>query len=201
MASIQFVSPNVAVEHGTARFVQPDQEPGVTEYSAVYVRRDGRWLLDRVTDEDTPVVLSHYEQLKELEWMVGSWVDQDEEATVVTECSWTRNNNFLTRAFTIRIRDRIDLAGMQIIGWDAATKQIRSWVFDSDGGFGQATWKKTGNRWNIHRSGVLPDGQKTSSVNVITYVDDNTCTIQSVSRMAGGELLPNIDEVTIVKSN
>ena len=201
VASIQFVSPNVAVEHGTARFVQPDQEPGETEYSAVYVRRDGRWLLDRVTDEDTPVVLSHYEQLKELEWMVGSWVDQDEEATVVTECSWTRNNNFLTRAFTIRIRDRIDLAGMQIIGWDAATKQIRSWVFDSGGGFGQATWKKAGNRWNIQRSGVLPDGQKTSSVIIITYVDDNTCTIQSVSRMAGGELLPNIDEVTIVKSN
>ena len=49
--SIQFVSPNVAVEHGTAKFLSPDAEPEETEYSAVYVRRDGKWLLDRVTDE------------------------------------------------------------------------------------------------------------------------------------------------------
>ena len=34
-----------------------------------------------------------------------------------------------------RIRDRIDMAGMQIIRWDPATKQIRSRVFDSDGSF------------------------------------------------------------------
>ncbi len=118
---------------------------------------------------------------------------------MVTECNWTRNNNFLTRSFTVQIRDRIDMAGMQIIGWDPAAKQIRSWVFDSDGGFGQATWKKKGNRWYIQQSGVLADGRKSSSVSIITYVDDNTCTFQSVNRTVDGELLPNIEEVQITK--
>ena len=108
--------------------------------------------------------------------MIGRWVDQDDQATVVTECNWTKNNNFITRSFTIQIRDRIDMAGMQIIGWDPSTKQIRSWVFDSDGGFGQATWKKKDNRWYIQQSGVLPDGRKSSAVNIITRLDDNTCT-------------------------
>ncbi len=197
--SIQFISPSVAVEHGTAKVIIPEQTPEETEYTAVYIKRDDQWLLDRVTEEEVVITPSHYEQLKDLEWMIGSWVDQDDEATVVTECSWTKNNNFLARAFTVQIRDRIDMAGMQIIGWDPATKQIRSWVFDSDGGFGQGTWTKKKNRWYIQQSGVLPDGRKSSSVNIITCVDDKTCTLQSVNRMADDELLPNIEEVTITK--
>ena len=197
--SIGFVSPNVAVEQGTAKVIHPDQAPEESEYTAVYIKREGRWLLDRVIEEDLPAVTSHYEQLKDLEWMIGRWVDGDDEATVVTECNWTRNNNFLTRSFTVQIQDRIDMAGMQIIGWDPAAKQIRSWVFDSDGGFGQGTWKKKDNRWYIQQSGVQSDGRKSSSVNIITYVDDNTCALQSVNRTVDGELLPNIEEVKITK--
>jgi uncharacterized protein (TIGR02246 family) len=197
--SVRFVSPNVAVEQGTAKVIRPEQAPEESEYTAVYVKRDGQWLLDRVTEEDVPVVPSHHEQLKELEWMIGRWVDQDDQATVVTECNWAKNNNFMTRSFTVQVRDRIDMAGMQVIGWDASTKQIRSWVFDSDGGFGQATWKKKDNRWYVQQSGVLADGRKSSAVNVITRLDDNSCTLQSVNRTVDGELLPNIDEVKIVK--
>jgi len=197
--SLQFISPSVAVEHGAAKVIRPGQAPEESQYTAVYVKRDAQWLLDRVTEEDVPVVASHYEQLKELEWMIGRWVDQDDDATVVTECNWTKNNNFMSRSFTIKVRDRIDMAGMQIIGWDPAARQIRSWVFDSDGGFGQATWKKKGNRWYVQQSGVLSDGKKSSSVNVITCLDDNTCTFQSVNRMVDGELLPNIEEIKVVK--
>ena len=197
--SIQFVSPSVGIEHGTAKVIVPDQAPEETEYTAVYVKRDDQWLLDRVTEEDVLVVPSHYEQLKDLEWMIGRWVDQDDDATVVTECNWTKNNNFITRSFTVQIRDRIDMAGMQVIGWDPSAKQIRSWVFDSDGGFGQGTWTKKDKRWYIQQTGVLPDGGKSSSVNIITYVDDNTCTLQSVNRTVDGELLPNIEEVKITK--
>ena len=197
--SIQFISPSVAVEHGTAKVIRPDQAPEESEYTAVYVKRDAQWLLDRVTEEEVPVVTSHYEQLKDLEWMIGRWVDEDDEDTVVTECNWTKNNNFITRSFTVQVRDQIGMAGMQIIGWDPSTKQIRSWVFDSDGGFGQGTWKKNNNRWYSQQSGVLPDGRKSSSVNIITYVDDNTCTLQSVNRTVDGELLPNVEEVKLVK--
>ena len=126
------------------------------------------WFLDRVTEEEVPVVLSHYEQLKELEWMIGSWVDVDDRGQVKTTCEWTRNKNFITRAFTISIEGRIDMAGMQIIGWDPAAEQIRSWMFDSDGCFGQAVWHQKGDRWVIRQSRVLAGGEKAASVNVIT---------------------------------
>ncbi len=197
--SIQFISPGVAVEHGTATLTGPELDPEESQYTAIYIRRDGQWLLDRVTEEDVTEPSSHFEQLKELDWLVGRWTDEDGQATVVTECNWTRNNNFLVRSFSVRIRDRIDMAGMQIIGWDPAAKQIRSWVFDSDGGFGQGTWKKKEDRWYVQQTGVLADGRKSSSVSILTKLDDQTCTLQSVNRTVDGELLPNIDEVKVAK--
>jgi uncharacterized protein (TIGR02246 family) len=197
--SSELISPGVAVEHGSATLLRADSDPEQSAYTAIHVKRDGQWLLDRVTEEDLIEPPSHYENLKSLEWLVGSWTDEDDQAKVVTECNWTRNNNFLVRSFTVQIEDRIDLAGLQIIGWDPASSQIRSWVFDSDGGFGQGVWNAKGNRWYVQQSGVLPDGRASSEVNVITKLDDGTCTLQSINRTVDGELLPNVDEVKVVK--
>lgn len=199
--SVQFISPGVAVEFGTANVMRPDQEPEESNYTAVYVKRDGKWLLDRVTEEDVPVVVSNYEHLKELEWMIGSWADRDARASVETTCQWTKNRNFMTRMFSITVGDRIETSGMQIIGWDPATKQIRSWVFDSDGGFGEGTWVKKKDAWHIQATGTAPDGSKSSSVNIITKLDDSSFTWQSINRNAGGELLPNVDEVVVVRQD
>ncbi|MEY3459782.1 MAG: hypothetical protein RL215_2939 [Planctomycetota bacterium] len=197
--NIDFVSPNVAIEQGVAKVTLPDESPEESRYSAVYVKNGGEWLLDRVTEESISAVDSNYDKLKELEWMVGRWIDQDDEVTVVTECNWTRNNNFLVRSFTVQVNDDIDMSGMQIIGWDPVAKRIRSWVFDSDGGFGQATWNRKDDQWFIQQSGVLADGRQSSSVNIIRYVDEKTCTIQSVNRTVDDEVLPNVPEVRIAK--
>jgi uncharacterized protein (TIGR02246 family) len=197
--SIQFVSPNVAIESGTAKVVGGDQAPEISDYTAVYLKRDGQWLLDRVTEEDVPVVTTNYEKLKDLEWMIGTWVDEDEVNRIETTCQWTKNQNFITRAFTISVRDRIDMAGIQFVGWDPAAKQIRSWVFDSDGGFGEGIWTRKDNTWYIQATGTLPDGTKSTAVNIITYLDDDTMTWQSVNQVTAGEILPNVDEVVVVR--
>src|SRR3954467_333337 len=105
--SIKFLSPNVAVETGTARIVRPKAKPDESAYSALFVKRDGKWLLDRVTEEQPPAPPtpppSNYEHLKELEWMVGSWVDRDDNEGVViqTDCEWAKNKNFMTRSFAV----------------------------------------------------------------------------------------------------
>ena len=197
--SIQFISPNVAVEHGVATVIRPNESPEESAYTAVYVKRDSQWLLDRVSEEVAPVVLSNYEHLKELEWMIGTWVDEEDQVHVETTCQWTKNQNFMTRAFALSVRGQVESAGMQIIGWDPAAKQIRSWVFDSDGAYGEGRWSKKENAWHIHQVGTLPDGRKSTSVNIITHVDDDTFTWQSVNRQVGEELLPNVDEVIVVR--
>ncbi|TWT35981.1 SnoaL-like domain protein [Posidoniimonas corsicana] len=197
--SIEFVSPNVAIERGTAVVKLLGDQQEETQYTAVYVRRDGKWLLDRVSEEQSEAASSNYDHLKELEWMIGEWVDRDDQAVVATSCQWTKNRNFITRMFGVSIGDRTDFSGLQIIGWDPAAKQLRSWVFDSDGGFGQGAWTRKGDSWHIHTTGVAPDGSQSSALNVITRVDDNTLTWQSLDRKAGGELLPNVDEVVVVR--
>ncbi len=197
--SVQFVSPNVAIEEGTARVISPSAEPDETVYSAVHVKRDGKWLVDRMSEESVPVIYSNYNRLKDLEWMIGNWVDQDDEARIETTCHWTKNQNFINRAFTVSIKDQIELSGIQIIGWDSASQKIRSWVFDSDGGFGEATWTKKDNRWVINAASTLPDGRKASAINIMTLLDENTITWQATGRAVGGEILPNIDPIKITK--
>lgn len=88
---------------------------------------------------------------------------------------------------------------MQIIGWDPAAKKIRSWVFDSDGGYGDGVWTKKGKAWHVQTRDTLPTGQKASAVNILTPVDKNSFTWQSMDRQAGGFLLPNVGEVTVVR--
>jgi uncharacterized protein (TIGR02246 family) len=198
--SISFVSPNVAIETGTARVAKPGAEAEETKYSAVFMKLGDQWLLDRVTEEETPAPPpSNFEHLKELDWMVGSWVDQDSNATVQTDCEWTKNKNFMTRSFAAVVGDSVNMAGMQIVGWDPVAKRIRSWVFDSDGGYSEGKWSHKDNRWVIQQSGVLADGRKTSAVNIIKRVDDDSFTWQSVQRQVGGDVLPDVDEVLIVR--
>ena len=50
----------------------------------------------------------------------------------------------MTRSFAFAIGDQVNKSGMQIIGWDPVAKQIHSWVFDSDGGYGEGTWTHKG---------------------------------------------------------
>jgi uncharacterized protein (TIGR02246 family) len=197
--SIQFVSPNVAVEHGIAKTLAPKTRPEEIEYSAVFVRREGQWLLDRVTDESKEGAPSRYEQLKPLEWMIGHWVDKDDKVDIETECKWTKNQSFITRSFTVAAEGQVNVSGMQIVGWDPVTKAIRSWTFDSDGGVAEATWTLKKDRWFIQNKGVLADGRKASMLNIIKPIDQNSFTWQTIDRTVGGELLPNINEVLIVR--
>jgi uncharacterized protein (TIGR02246 family) len=202
--SIDFVSPNVAVVRGTARVTSPGEDPDDSEFTSVRVKRDGKWLIDRVSEvEKAEAPPSNYEHLKELEWMIGSWHDDDPRPSVEiqTDCEWTKNRNFITRAFAISIGNQINRSGMQIIGWDPNEKQIRSWVFDSDGGFGEGFWSRKGSKWYIQNSGTLPDGGKTSSVNIMTQLDNNTYKWESVNRDIDGELQPNVDPVVVVRKS
>ena len=137
--------------------------------------------------------------LDELEWMVGQWVDQGEDATITTNCSWTKNRKFLSRSFKVTISEEVTLEGTQVIGWDPMERRIRSWTFDSEGGFGEGRWIRDGNRWLVKTSFVLASGDRASALNVFTYVDQDTFRWQSIGREIAGELQPNIPEVTVVR--
>jgi uncharacterized protein (TIGR02246 family) len=199
--SIRFISPHVAVEQGVATTVGLDKEPTKSNYTAIHLKHEGKWLLDRVTEEEAPTIVSHYEKLKDLEWMIGSWVDDDDDdaTTIETTCKWSKNQNFIVRTFSITVRDRITTSGVQFIGWDPSAKRIRSWVFDSDGGHGEGLWTKKGKSWHILTKDTLTNGQKASAVNILTPLDKNRFTWESVDRQVAGQVLPNISAVPVVR--
>jgi len=199
--SIRFVSPSVAIEEGTARVLRPGVEPDVTIYSCVHVKSGGNWLVDRMTEQPEPVFRSNYQHLKDLQWMIGTWVDQDGSATIETTSQWSKNQNFITRRFSVSVDGESDLSGVQLIGWDPVAQNIRSWVFDSDGGFGGSTWKKKGNKWISNSSATLSDGRKASAVRTITVIDDNTITWQVSGRSIDGEILPTIDPIKLTRNS
>jgi uncharacterized protein (TIGR02246 family) len=195
--SIEFVSPNVALERGTATVVGPDEGKSETRYRAVYVRRDGQWLIDRVTEDEVVAKESHYDHLKDLEWLVGNWIDQDEDIAIEVECKWTENQNYLSRTYRVATGEGIESSGLQIIGWDAKNKQIRSWLFDSNGGFIDGTWTQRDNRWVVQSVATLADGSSGSFTSVFRPLEDGRYAWRKINRVLDGRILPNVDEVVV----
>jgi uncharacterized protein (TIGR02246 family) len=197
--TVRLVSPEKAIAEGTVRVTRPGALPSEAAYMAVEVKKDGQWKLDSVRETKVADAPAASSPLQELAWLVGRWLDQGPGATMEANVTWTKNKTFLSYAFKVSVPGMDDLEGTQVIGWDPAAGKIRSWMFDSDGGFGEGTWSKKGNCWMVKFSQVLPDGRKASATNIYTLVDANTFTWKSIGRKLGEEFLPNIEEVKIVR--
>ena len=197
--AIRLVSPEVAMEEGTARVARPGELPSESTYLAIHVKKDGQWKLNSVHETTVADVPAASPKLQDLAWLVGEWIDQSPEATIEANVTWTKNKTFLSYAFKASVPGTDDLEGTQVIGWDPAADTIRSWMFDSDGGFGEGTWSKKDDSWIVKFSQVLPDGRKASATNIYTLSDANTFTWKSIGRKLDGEFLPNIEEVKIVR--
>jgi hypothetical protein len=147
-----------------------------------------------------PVAKSGREsQLVAIDWLVGDWVDASNNASVEFSCHFTKNGAFLVRSFRIINAKDVQLSGMQLIAWDPVRKAIRSWTFDSEGGFGEETWRQSGKRYAIRSKYTLPDGGTGSNMQIVTFIDNNKFTWKSVNRDIDGELLPDTDEIVLIR--
>jgi len=139
--------------------------------------------------------------LNELAWMVGDWIDDDERANIESSVKWSKNGAFLIHSFRVSNLAAEPHSGMQVIVWDPAEKRIRSWTFDSRGGFGEESWSRFEDRWSIRKRFTLPDGGRASAVQVMTRVGDDIFRWKAVNRVIDGSLQPDIDEVTVVRKS
>lgn len=197
---VQLQSTGRSTAKGFAVFKRPgEEEIAEVLFTATHVKEGGSWKLLKVEEEESAVPLDTIAKLGELEWLIGDWVDQDESGSVETTFRWSKDYAFINGAFRVIVDGRVDLEGTQIIAWDPVEKKIRSWIFDNKAGFGEGEWSREGNKWTVNVRSVLGTGEKASSMNIYTYVDPNSFTWQSVGRETNGELLPDIDEVTVVR--
>jgi uncharacterized protein (TIGR02246 family) len=199
VGSVRFIGLDMAVEDGTATVIHAPDEPAQRgPYTMVHVVQGGKWLVASARDlpDETP---APEEQLKQLEWMIGDWVDESPDALVVTSYRWTDNHCYILSEFKVQTGGRPVMTGSQRIGWDPLARKIRSWVFDSEGGFGEAIWTQEGNRWIVKRTGVTRDGKIASSTNIITRVSKDRMIWQSRDRIVGGDKTPDIEEIPITR--
>jgi uncharacterized protein (TIGR02246 family) len=198
--SVRLLSPDVAVEKGIATIAAPDGQQGISVYAAVHLKRAGNWKISRLSETTGPSASTEASsRLQDLAWMVGYWHDEADDLKLETNVYWTQGQNFLTRRFNVFRTDGQETEGWEVIGWDSVTQEIRSWAFDTDGGFGDRFWTKEGNGWLIEAVNTLPDGSQTTAEHVITKVDDDHYTWQSGNRSADGVLLPPITVARVGK--
>jgi uncharacterized protein (TIGR02246 family) len=197
--SIRILTPNLGVEEGLVRSkTAPDEPESVSSYVAVHVKVDGKWLVASVRDfEAPPPDPTTHDRLEELAWLIGDWVDESPQAVVHSSCRWDDSGNFLIQDFEIRIGGSTALSGTMRIGWDAVNRQIRSWVFDSQGGHTEGFWVRDGAEWSVHARGNTIEGEVATAVNVYRRVDDDTIAWRSSERTLDGERIDDIPTVTI----
>jgi uncharacterized protein (TIGR02246 family) len=190
--SIRFPSRDTAVEEGYARsFKGGSEQPTTSRYSVLHVREGGRWLVALLREWP-----DEGDSVHDLDWLIGTWEAQADDTRVRTTYTWDAKKNSIRCQITIQGKGRT-VTGTQVILKDPRTGQLRSWLFDDDGGFGDGAWTHDGKRWVIEAAGVQADGGELTAKNILTPVDKDTFTWQSTERTLDGEELPNIPPVKV----
>jgi len=196
--NLRFPSADTAVAEVTLRLKNDEGEIVASSWrNTLLVREGGEWKVaivrewDRDTDQDV--------SLKELEWLIGTWQASTKDREVTTTYEWDENKAFIRGKYTVKEDGKVIESGMQMIGKDNNDGVIRSWVFQSDGGFGGGVWTREGKKWSVDVDGVTPDGKELTATSVYIHVDPNTYTWQAVDQALDGEPIPDTQPIKVTK--
>lgn len=195
--SVAFPSKDEALEIGVFHVTRPNSKLRESAFKAFFENQNGDWLISEIRDVDIETSPDHYQHLKELEWLIGDWIDEDEDVEIETSYQWDSSKNFILGKFSVKTEGTLELEGSHIIGWDPVKQKIRSWIFDTDGTFGESLWTKKENKWIAETVQKLADGKLASAINLYTPIDINTYSWESTGREVGGKILPDIDPTTV----
>jgi uncharacterized protein (TIGR02246 family) len=190
---IRLITADVAIEDG--RIVHPAAagEPAArTRYSAVWVKRDGRWLLDSLR-ESVLSLPSRNERFSELKWLFGEFTGRYGDGMhLVASGTMSRDGNFLLREILVTAPDHRVKSISQRIGWDPIAGQFKSWTFESDGGYGEGVWKREGESWIVNSTGVSADGKRFSATGIYSEISNDGMMMQSAGTTVEGKPRPDV---------
>lgn len=193
--SVKMLSETTALEDGRSYLEPaPAGPPGISHYTAVHVKQDGKWRMASVRERwvETP---SAHANLIDLEWLVGTWTAEERGVKTESTFAWAAGKNFLERRYSITLVDGSKTNGLQLIGWNPAIGRIQSWNFGPDGGHAVGVWTPHDGGWSAQLQGVAADGAVTSAVNLLTRLDPDAYVWRSIRRSIGDVALPDSDEV------
>lgn len=198
--SIREVAPGILIEEGV-RTISVD---GVTpasarvRYTSVLTREEDRWVhasLRQVADDPLP---APGERLAALDWLIGEWRAEGSESNVEVAVRRSEDGNYLIGEISTLVQGVRVLGTTQRIGWDPSQGRIRSWLFDTDGGFSEGIWTPTELGWMIRTEGVLPDGNTASATVLYELVDRDRFVMRGMHRVIGDRTDADF-ELTIIR--
>jgi uncharacterized protein (TIGR02246 family) len=201
LETMRFLTPDVVQLEGSAKLTGPPPSVTAIRFSALSVKKAGKWQIAELRDYPAPPEdILPSERLADLDWLVGDWLDEGAGSKVSSSIRWGDSKAYLVRTFSVHIGDQKGTSGLMIIGWDPQTSQIKSWSFDSEGGQGEGYWTRTSDdQWVIKAQGVLRDGTATSATQTVNRVNKDALKFTSTDRVVGGEFVPDIDEIVMVR--
>jgi uncharacterized protein (TIGR02246 family) len=191
--TVKLLGPSAALVDGTATLTEPKGGSSSSPFESAWVKAaDGRWLLSRVRDlSDADEKETNFDHLKQLEWLVGEWSSESAAVAVTLTCRWDKNRNFLVHDQTVKVGGKEAVTVTKYIGWDPAEGRMRSWVFDSEGGFGSGVWSRAGNEWTEEMEFRNRGGSDGSARNVWRFADDTHFEWKAVDREVDGQPVPD----------
>jgi uncharacterized protein (TIGR02246 family) len=195
---LYFPSADTAVAEVTLRLKNEEGEIIASSWrNTLAVKDAGQWKVAIVREWDRDV--AEDTTLKELEWLVGTWQASTKEREVTTVYEWDENKVFIRGKYTVKEGAKVIESGTQIIGKDNAEGCIRSWVFQSDGGFGGGVWTREGKKWTVDVHGVMPDGKELDATSIYIHVDPNTYTWQAVEQTVDDVPIPDTQPIKVTR--
>ncbi len=196
--SIRLLGPSVAIEKGTSQ-IEPPPDDGVSvldEYTLVHTKQNGQWFVASANVVQTQRGPEWQEQL---EFLIGRWKAASQGWRLEMQFEWLADKNFMRRRFSVYNEKQLASSGVQVIGWDPIERQIRSWTFGSEGGFGNGYWTLDGKSWFVEVEGTTRDGEIISATNVFTMLGDDEIRWQSQDRTIEDYQLADTDPIRIVR--
>jgi len=193
--ALRFITPDVAMADGKATLTSPEGSEERTPYSAVWVKKDGTWMLRSLRDlpdDSDEHALTPAERLKPLTWLLGDWVSAQKTPEVTLSCRWAPGKSFLLLQYHVKAGDKTETT-TQRIGWDPGNERFRSWYFDSVGGFGEGVWQEADDHWIGEQHSMLPDGRLGEARHIVRSDDQNSWTWQARDRMVDGRPLSDME--------
>jgi uncharacterized protein (TIGR02246 family) len=199
--SLRFVSPDVAIEDGITEVIPADGGPSTkARYTIVHVKKDGEWLLSSVRNSPfTPP--SQVEHLRGLDWVIGKWAGETDKGNVERlTFAWGEDQNYVVGTFSTTARNVPVASAKQWIGWDPVAKEVRSFIIDATGAFGEGHWTEDGKKWTIKTTVVLSDGKKATATFVLSSVDSNSISLQKRDQSVDGKPIPESKVVKLKRA-
>jgi uncharacterized protein (TIGR02246 family) len=186
---------DVLLETGSSIVTGPDGERSTSAYTTVYAKDGDEWRIAQITETAPATEPSPASQLSALQWLEGKWRGEDTQRPITLEIVEAQNGNFLTIKYAFG-ENGSEGASTEIVGYDAAEDRVRSWTFDSAGGFSEAVWQSDGANWLLVSKSVNPDGTRGSSqLEIRPAADGRSFTVEGYNRESGGVPMPKLGPV------